>query len=106
MAGNQYALSGDAFRALAPGDDVHDGETVVSLLPARAQQASAIADRLASVAAQLRASDWAVMPDSGLGDAEQAAWLIYRAALRRLPDEPGFPDCSWPVPPTGASGNP
>lgn len=99
MVGNQYALTGDSFRAIDSAPEAVDGEIVVSLLPASAIEAANNADRLASVTAQLRASDWSMMPDSGLMDAERDAWGRYRSALRALPEMPDFPDCEWPSPP-------
>ncbi|MCE8006555.1 phage tail assembly chaperone [Aestuariivita sp.] len=48
---------------------------------------------------RLRASDWAVLPDAQLND--PTLWLNYRAALRAVPNQPGFPaSITWPTPPT------
>lgn len=41
-------------------------------------------------------SDWAVQPDA---PTDQAAWRAYRKALRDLPEQPGWPDVTWPVKP-------
>ncbi len=49
----------------------------------------------------LAASDWVVMRALETGVAVPAPWLAYRAALRALPEQPGFPDSiAWPVSPT------
>lgn len=48
----------------------------------------------------LSASDWALLPDSPLSAPQRAAWVAYRAALRGIPDQSGFPqDISWPAAP-------
>lgn len=45
-------------------------------------------------------SDWTQMPDVALTDEQKAAYVTYRALLRGVPEQPGFPDTiSWPVMP-------
>jgi hypothetical protein len=45
-------------------------------------------------------SDWAVLPDAQLSDAKKAAYLVYRQALRDVPEQSGFPDnITWPTKP-------
>jgi hypothetical protein len=45
----------------------------------------------------LAASDWAMTPDA---PTDKAAWIAYRAALRDIPQQPGFPyDVAWPEKP-------
>lgn len=47
--------------------------------------------------ARLAASDWTQVADAPV---DQAAWAIYRQALRDLPAQIGFPfDVVWPEPP-------
>lgn len=47
--------------------------------------------------ARLTASDWTQVADVPV---DQAAWAIYRQALRDLPAQKGFPfDVVWPEPP-------
>lgn len=49
----------------------------------------------------LVASDWVVMRAIETGTPVPPPWLAYRAALRDLPEQPGFPDSiTWPTPPT------
>jgi len=50
---------------------------------------------------RLAACDWVVMRAMETGTAVPAAWLAYRAALRDLTQQPGFPaSIDWPTPPT------
>ena len=47
--------------------------------------------------ALLTASDWTQVADAPV---DQAAWAIYRQALRDVPSQAGFPDnVTWPVKP-------
>jgi len=55
---------------------------------------------------RLTACDYLMMPDYPLGEAERAAWVEYRQALRDLPEAEGFPwggpddpAVPWPVEP-------
>lgn len=46
----------------------------------------------------LAASDWTQVPDAPV---DQAAWAVYRQALRDITLQEGFPfDITWPVPPS------
>jgi len=48
----------------------------------------------------LFASDWAALSDVGLSDAKKAEYLVYRQALRDVPEQSGFPDnITWPTEP-------
>lgn len=48
----------------------------------------------------LRLTDWTQLLDAGLTTEEQAAWTSYRAALRAIPTQVGFPTTiTWPIPP-------
>lgn len=45
----------------------------------------------------LAACDWTQLSDAPLGDEARAAWSAYRAALRDVPQQPGFPNSvTWP----------
>lgn len=49
---------------------------------------------------RLAACDWVVLRATELGEPVPAAWLAYRAALRSVPDQPGFPaSVEWPTAP-------
>lgn len=49
---------------------------------------------------RLTACDWVVARATELAEPVPAAWVVYRAALRNLPQQPGFPtDVHWPDPP-------
>lgn len=50
--------------------------------------------------AMLTACDWTQAADAPLTTEVRAAWASYRAALRDVPEQPGFPaDVAWPVAP-------
>jgi hypothetical protein len=50
--------------------------------------------------AALAGSDWTQLPDAPLSAEARAAWAAYRAALRALPGQPGFPEkITWPEAP-------
>jgi hypothetical protein len=50
--------------------------------------------------ARLRASDWTQLADAPLAAEQVAAWAAYRAALRAVPAQPGFPAViTWPAAP-------
>jgi len=49
-------------------------------------------------------SDWTVLQDSPLTDAQVADWVIYRQALRDITDHANFPflnENDWPISPDG-----
>ena len=47
---------------------------------------------------RLQSSDWTQVPDAPV---DQAAWQVYRQALRDITEQEGFPlDITWPVPPS------
>ena len=45
---------------------------------------------------RLLASDWTQLPDAPV---DAAAWAAYRQALRDLPNDPNWPDVTFPEPP-------
>lgn len=46
---------------------------------------------------RLAASDWTQVPDAPV---DQAAWQVYRQALRDITEQEGFPlNITWPQPP-------
>lgn len=57
--------------------------------------------------ALLAASDWTHLADSPLSPEARAAWTAYRAALRDVPQQAGFPDAiDWPGPPGASAPQP
>tara|TARA_R110000765_G_C18811054_1_gene594701 strand:- start:368 stop:748 length:381 start_codon:yes stop_codon:yes gene_type:complete len=49
---------------------------------------------------QLRQSDWAVLPDVSMTVAERQSWKDYRAELRDIRMQKGFPNSiTWPTKP-------
>ena len=64
--------------------------------PAEALAAGARAER----DRRLVATDWTQLPDAPLSAGQRTAWAAYRAALRALPDQPGWPTThTWPEEP-------
>lgn len=48
----------------------------------------------------LRQSDWSVLPDVPMTVAERQAWKDYRAELRNIRTQLGFPtNITWPIKP-------
>ena len=71
--------------------EAYQGQVTVEDEPETAEEARARRDTL------LSATDWAVLPDSPLDEASQAAMRTYRQALRDVPQQAGFPETiSWP----------
>ena len=68
------------------------------------RSAEAIANDLANAKANKRAqrnsrlteTDWAILPDSPLSDADKTIYQNYRTALRDVPAQDGFPDNALP----------
>ena len=93
----------------------HDCRTTVldvpqmRVMPAPPPTPEAVAAEMAAQARAhrsrlLAACDWTALPDAlaALGDKAQA-WMLYRAELRAVPQQPGFPaTINWPKPPGGA----
>lgn len=49
---------------------------------------------------RLAACDWVTARAADLAEPVPAAWSAYRAALRAVPEQPGFPDdITWPTAP-------
>jgi len=64
-----------------------------------AQQATSVrAERNSRIAA----TDWMVLKAAEVGTIVDPGWIIYRQALREVPQQPGFPsNVTWPTPPAG-----
>lgn len=61
------------------------------------QQASRIRSE---VQAKLQASDWTQLPDAPLGTEKKTEWVGYRAKLRDVSEQEGFPwEVVWPEAP-------
>lgn len=67
--------------------------------PAPPPRTPTAADARARRNAALVASDWTQIPDAPLSPAQRQAWAAYRAALRDVPAQPGFPVITWPEAP-------
>lgn len=73
------------------------GEAPPTVVPAQATTAELAWDRAKQM---LRDSDWAVLPDVPMANAQKSAWLAYRKALREVRLQAGFPDnIQWPKAP-------
>lgn len=55
----------------------------------------------------LKESDWIFAPDVSISSQDRAALITYRQQLRDIPQQPGFPDVTWPIIPsiTADAGN-
>lgn len=94
-----YAISDDGYRAIDGASELHPGEVLADVLPVDAVAKAAALRARSSRNQLLRASDWTQALDVPLSDDERAAWCAYRQALRDLPQQAGFPDCTWPTAP-------
>lgn len=99
-----YAITSDSYRAIAAGEQLNEGETLVAELPAYLVALGVLAENRNLRNELLRGADWTQISDSPLSAMEKAQWVTYRQALRDLPSLPGFPDVPWPVPPTLPAG--
>ena len=55
-------------------------------------------ERLAK--ARLKESDWTMLLDAPLTNLQRADWKMYRARLRSISGQKGFPEkIKWPIPP-------
>lgn len=52
----------------------------------------------------LRNSDWTQIADNNLTTQQRAAFAAYRASLRDIPEQAGFPFITWPQPPVLQDG--
>lgn len=56
--------------------------------------------------ARMAACDWTMLPDAPVTIAQRDAWMAYRAALRDISLQDGFPtDIQWPIIPVPAGGS-
>lgn len=63
-------------------------------------EATLSADLRAERSQRLAACDWVVARATELGEPVPTQWAEYRAALRDMPAQPGFPHTvDWPLPP-------
>lgn len=44
-------------------------------------------------------SDYTQLADAPFTSEQKQAWAVYRQQLRDLPETPGFPDVTFPIPP-------
>lgn len=69
-------------------------ETAEDKLEQRKQAQRAVRDNL------LSQCDWVVTKAQEIGEEVPQEWLMYRQALRDIPEQPGFPDdIDWPTKP-------
>lgn len=45
-------------------------------------------------------TDWTQLPAGPLTDSDKTSWATYRQELRDLPTSLGWPDVTWPTPPS------
>ena len=99
--GREWSLNGDTYDGLTW---LSDGDA-----PSRAEldalwpsvRDAAAWDRVrAERDARLSACDWTQVADAPLTDAERGAWMLYRQALRDVPQDFATPDeVVWPEQP-------
>ena len=95
-----YAITTTSYRAIADASDLQQGETAVDELPLSLLAFLQGAELRRQRDAMLAACDWTQGADSPLDATKRAAWASYRAALRNLPQQAGFPDSIiWPMTP-------
>ena len=87
-------------------DTTEDGVTTTKAEHEAAYQAKLDAEAAKNVRTQrdakLAETDWTVLQDSPLTDAQTADWVIYRQALRDITSHANFPylnDADWPTKP-------
>ena len=96
---------GDPLITEAPPEDLHvpewdgeqwvEGETAEQRESRKKKEADEEREQRDAL---LAASDWAVLPDAPVADAQ--AWKDYRQALRDVPQQNGFPqEVVWPTKP-------
>lgn len=81
----QYWLNGEEHILVHPAT-LPEGATLEKPSDISAQEERKIRDELLSL------SDWAVLPDAPLTDAQKQEWQAYRQALRDIPQQSGFPE--------------
>lgn len=95
-----YAITTTSYRAIASAADVQTGETAVDLIPDSLLTTLQCAELRQQRDAMLAACDWTQAPDSPLDAGAKVAWATYRAALRNVPQQAGFPaTINWPSAP-------
>lgn len=95
-----YAITPTGYRTISDASDVLPGETVVDVIPASLLTTLQCAELRRQRDAMLAGCDWTQGADSPLDATVKAAWASYRAALRNVPQQTGFPDTViWPVQP-------
>jgi len=100
----------DHTKNIAEGTPVLTGGVWTQVWNVTDASAEEIAERVANEAVSVRAerdqllanTDWTVLQDSPLTDAQTADWVIYRQALRDITAHANFPflqDSDWPTKP-------
>jgi hypothetical protein len=93
----------DTQKVIEAGTEVRDGvayQTYTVADKSAEKLASELEGKKANVRAQrdaeLSATDWAILPDSALSDANKTIYTNYRTALRDVPAQDGFPANALP----------
>lgn len=104
MSADLYAVTDTGYRAIREGMELQPGETAMPSVPASLLLRIKTDQVRLTRSQRLRATDWTQAPDSPLAPEAKLAWAAYRQELRDLPEQAGFPNCAWPVPPALAEG--
>jgi len=99
-----YAITDRSWRSVAEGDPLVAGETLVASISPALALIARITDMRSQRNELLRATDWILATDTPIPALELPLWRAYRAQLRALPQQPGFPDVEWPRPPQLGDG--
>tara|TARA_R110000737_G_scaffold52903_1_gene74167 strand:- start:27 stop:533 length:507 start_codon:yes stop_codon:yes gene_type:complete len=96
----------DSQKVIEGAIEVRDGvayQTYSAAAKSDEKIAAELANKKTRVRAQrdarLSASDWAILPDTALSDANKTIYTNYRTALRDAPAQSGFPDNALPESP-------
>jgi len=83
------------------GSDYADmGWVVVGEAPPAPAQASKADIAWEQAKKFLAESDWSMLPDVPMTNAQKSAWIAYRKALREIRLQVGFPEnINWPIKP-------
>lgn len=95
-----YAISATGYRALGEDRELHQGEVLSDTVP---ESMTRLIDKMEARTKRdilLRESDWTQVPDSNISTQLRSAFIVYRQALRDIPQHPDFPDMPWPSMPT------
>lgn len=99
-----YAITDSSYRTVSSPTEVGQGEVYSDTIPPALIATLRIEEARQKRNQMLRSSDWTQVGDTSLPAANKALWVVYRQALRDLPQISGFPDIPWPGEPPLPAG--